>query len=285
MTVARQVLKRYQPAPGVWPTEHLPEKLAAARREVRRAPRARGGGQWPRRTTPSRSEPVSDDPGRRTSSDDEPHAGLVDLERLRRFIDEHDLPGAGEPVEATFITGGASNELFEIRRGGHRMALRRPPRSCPAGRNETMLREYRLLAALADTDVPHARALAVCDDPDAHGGLLLSDGVRRRLVPHGRWGLARALRRRPRGPAGPGLRAGRRHRQAVPGGLAGPGPRGLRPARRLPRAPGRPMDEPSGRRPVPRHPRARRRRRRGCGPISPAPTSPGSCTATTNSPT
>ncbi len=34
------------------------------------------------------------------------------------------------------------------------MALRRPPRIVPEGRNETMLREYRLLAALADTDVP-----------------------------------------------------------------------------------------------------------------------------------
>ena len=31
VTVARQVLKRYRAAPGLWPTEHLPEKIAAAR--------------------------------------------------------------------------------------------------------------------------------------------------------------------------------------------------------------------------------------------------------------
>jgi len=31
VTVARQILKRYKAAPGEWPTEHLPEKLAAAR--------------------------------------------------------------------------------------------------------------------------------------------------------------------------------------------------------------------------------------------------------------
>jgi acyl-CoA dehydrogenase len=31
VTVARQILKRYKAAPGAWPTEHLPEKLAAAR--------------------------------------------------------------------------------------------------------------------------------------------------------------------------------------------------------------------------------------------------------------
>ena len=31
VAVARQVLKRYQAAPGLWPTEHLPAKIAAAR--------------------------------------------------------------------------------------------------------------------------------------------------------------------------------------------------------------------------------------------------------------
>ena len=85
-------------------------------------------------------------------------------------MDERDLPGAGEPLEAVFVTGGASNELFEIRRGAHRVALRRPPRLVPEGRNDTMLREYRVLTALADSDVPHARVLAVCDDPELMGG-------------------------------------------------------------------------------------------------------------------
>jgi len=112
-------------------------------------------------------DPAVDDPA---VDDTARTRGLVDLERLQKFFDDNGLPGSGEPVEATFITGGASNELFEIRRGGHRMALRRPPRIVPAGRNETMLREYRLLAALADTDVPHARAVAVCDDPALMGG-------------------------------------------------------------------------------------------------------------------
>jgi aminoglycoside phosphotransferase (APT) family kinase protein len=97
-------------------------------------------------------------------------AGLIDQKRLSVFMDEWDLPGKGEELTARFITGGASNELFEIRRGGHGYALRRPPRIVPAGRNETMLREYRLLAALADTDVPHAKVVAVCEDPDMMGG-------------------------------------------------------------------------------------------------------------------
>ena len=96
-------------------------------------------------------------------------AGLVDETRLARWMDERRLPGAGEPVTARFVTGGASNEIFEIRRGEVRMALRRPPRLVPKGRNETMLREARVLAALAGSDVPHARLLGVCDDPDVLG--------------------------------------------------------------------------------------------------------------------
>ena len=31
VTVARQLLKRYRPAEGLWPTEHLPTKVAEAR--------------------------------------------------------------------------------------------------------------------------------------------------------------------------------------------------------------------------------------------------------------
>ncbi len=103
------------------------------------------------------------------SGEEERTRGLVDPEKLARWMDEKRLPGAGEPLEIRFISGGASNEIFEIRRGDVRLALRRPPRRVPSGRNETMLREYRVLRALADTDVPHSRALAVCDDPDLFG--------------------------------------------------------------------------------------------------------------------
>jgi aminoglycoside phosphotransferase (APT) family kinase protein len=94
---------------------------------------------------------------------------LVAPARLARWMDERGLPGAGKVVEARFISGGASNEIFEIRRGDTRLALRRPPRVVPEGRNQTMLREYRVLAALADSGVPHTRALAACDDPSVIG--------------------------------------------------------------------------------------------------------------------
>ena len=102
-------------------------------------------------------------------SDEARTQGLVDPEALARWMDARKLPGAGSPLTARFVTGGASNELFEIRRGDVRLALRRPPRKVPKGRNETMLREYRVLDALRDTDVPHTRAVAACDDPSVLG--------------------------------------------------------------------------------------------------------------------
>ena len=84
-------------------------------------------------------------------------------------MDKHKLPGSGSPLSATAIAGGASNEIFELRRGDTRLVLRRPPRNVPKGRNQTMLREYRVVAALRDSDVPHSRALAWCEDTDVMG--------------------------------------------------------------------------------------------------------------------
>lgn len=115
------------------------------------------------------SATAPDPKGSGADPDEEPHSH-IDPGRLGRWMDEQGLPGTGCPLEARFITGGASNELFEITRDGSRFALRRPPDPVPAGRNETMLREARLLGALADSDVPHARLVAGCDDLNVLGG-------------------------------------------------------------------------------------------------------------------
>ena len=95
--------------------------------------------------------------------------GLVDPVALGTWMDAEGLPGEGEPLSSRFISGGASNEIFEIRRGDHRWALRRPPRVVPKGRNETMLREYRIIEAVTDTPVPHCRAWGSCEDTSILG--------------------------------------------------------------------------------------------------------------------
>lgn len=104
------------------------------------------------------------------ATDAERTQGLVDPDALGRWMDAQGLPGAGAAITLRHVAGGASNEIFEVRRGDVRMALRRPPRTIPPGRNETLLREYRVIRALADTDVPHARAIAACDDPAVMNG-------------------------------------------------------------------------------------------------------------------
>ena len=94
---------------------------------------------------------------------------LIDPDALGRWMDGQGLPGAGAPVEYSLISGGSQNEIFEIRRGDFRAALRRPPLNPPPGRDEGILREWRIIDALGGTDVPHTEAVAVCTDPSVLG--------------------------------------------------------------------------------------------------------------------
>lgn len=93
----------------------------------------------------------------------------ADRVALASWLDTQDLPGAGEPLEVGFISGGSQNEIFDIRRGPLRAALRKPPTTAPAPRDEGILREWRIIEALDGTDVPHTAAIAVCEDPSVLG--------------------------------------------------------------------------------------------------------------------
>lgn len=107
-----------------------------------------------------------DKPGRaRVALDPEEKA------RLGKWLDHRGFAAPGEALEIYELSGGASNEVWELVRGQHRWVVRKPPRKVPPGRNETMLREYRLLRALRDTDVPHPRVLAVCEDTSVLGSV------------------------------------------------------------------------------------------------------------------
>lgn len=92
----------------------------------------------------------------------------VDLERLGSWMDDQGLPpGAIEDVEQ--LGGGTQNVLLRFRRGGERYVLRHPPPHKRANSDETMRREARVLAALADTAVPHPELIAACPDEDVLG--------------------------------------------------------------------------------------------------------------------
>ena len=67
------------------------------------------------------------------------------------------------------MSGGTQNEIYEIRRGGLHCAMRIPPPSAPAGRDEGILREWRIIEALTGTDVPCTEAVAMCGDTSVLG--------------------------------------------------------------------------------------------------------------------
>jgi aminoglycoside phosphotransferase (APT) family kinase protein len=94
---------------------------------------------------------------------------MLDAERLDAWLDDQGLPGAGEPLETAFVSGGTQNEIYEVRRGELHGALRIPPVAAPASRDDGIVREWRIIDALRGTDVPHTPAIAACTDPAVLG--------------------------------------------------------------------------------------------------------------------
>jgi aminoglycoside phosphotransferase (APT) family kinase protein len=92
---------------------------------------------------------------------------LVDAKALGRFLDDR-LPGAG-PFEVERHRAGHSNETFFVRRSGHEWVLRRPPRGAFLPTAHDVLREHRVLTALAGTAARAPRPVAACDDETVIG--------------------------------------------------------------------------------------------------------------------
>jgi aminoglycoside phosphotransferase (APT) family kinase protein len=93
----------------------------------------------------------------------------LDVDKLEAWMDSQDLAGRGEKLEISYISGGSQNEIFDVRRGDFRAALRKPPANAAPGRNDGILREWRIIEALKGSDVPHTEAIAVCTDPGVLG--------------------------------------------------------------------------------------------------------------------
>src|SRR5690606_17474239 len=87
---------------------------------------------------------------------------------VERFLAER-VPGAAGPLRFTLIGGGRSNLTYRVEGAGGCWVLRRPPLGHVLPTAHDMAREYRVLRALADTDVPVARPLALCEDAAVTG--------------------------------------------------------------------------------------------------------------------
>ncbi len=95
--------------------------------------------------------------------------GLVDLARLDEWMTGQHLPGDGPVTGALRLQGGSQNNIFLLQRGDAQMVLRRPPLHLRKNSNDTMLREARVLGALAGSSVPHPALFGSCDDLDVIG--------------------------------------------------------------------------------------------------------------------
>jgi aminoglycoside phosphotransferase (APT) family kinase protein len=88
---------------------------------------------------------------------------LIVVEGLEPYV-----PGSG-PISVERLGAGHSNETFRITRDGHHMVLRRPPRPPIPPTAHDVLRESRIMLALAERGARVPRPLVVHPDDDAIG--------------------------------------------------------------------------------------------------------------------
>ncbi len=75
------------------------------------------------------------------------------------------------PLTASKFAGGQSNPTFKIDAASGSYVLRRQPPGKLLKSAHAVDREYRVLAALADTDVPVAKVYHLCEDPEVIGSM------------------------------------------------------------------------------------------------------------------
>ena len=92
----------------------------------------------------------------------------LDLTALDAHLRSLGVARSGE-LTAELIAGGRSNLTFLVSDDASKWVLRRPPLHGLTPSAHDMTREYKVVAALADTNVPVARAVAMCADDSAIG--------------------------------------------------------------------------------------------------------------------
>ncbi|MBT6124402.1 MAG: phosphotransferase family protein [Halieaceae bacterium] len=81
------------------------------------------------------------------------------------------VPGFKGPLSASKFPGGQSNPTFRIDADSGTYVLRRQPPGKLLKSAHAVDREYRVLAALRDTDVPVAEVYHLCEDPAVIGSM------------------------------------------------------------------------------------------------------------------
>ncbi len=97
----------------------------------------------------------------------------IEKEKLTAFLRGRFPDLDAEPVELERHPGGHSCETWRLRVGSHRWILRRPPRAHVQRGASNMAREFRVMKALADSNVPVPTVIALCEDTGIIGAPFL----------------------------------------------------------------------------------------------------------------
>jgi aminoglycoside phosphotransferase (APT) family kinase protein len=88
----------------------------------------------------------------------------IDREGVGGWFEEH-VPNVEPPLSYERISGGRSNLTYAVTdAAGSRWALRRPPLGKRLASAHDMGREHRIITALAETEVPVAPTVGLCED-------------------------------------------------------------------------------------------------------------------------
>lgn len=108
-------------------------------------------------------------------------AAQLDIDSVERYLTAH-LPGFRGPLEAEKTATGQSNPTFILKAGSGDYVLRRKPPGQLLKSAHAVDREFRVMQALADSDVPVPKAHFLCEDESVAGSMFyLMDRVPGRI--------------------------------------------------------------------------------------------------------
>ncbi|HEX5865858.1 MAG TPA: phosphotransferase [Casimicrobiaceae bacterium] len=88
--------------------------------------------------------------------------------KLEAYLRQH-IDGFGGPLQVEQFRGGQSNPTFRLTAGGKRYVLRRKPPGKLLPSAHAIDREYRVMTALRDSDVPVPKTWCLCADEGVIG--------------------------------------------------------------------------------------------------------------------
>ncbi len=94
----------------------------------------------------------------------------LDTSKLQGYLEDNIAGFSGE-LSAEKFPGGQSNPTFKLSAGGTHYVLRRKPPGELLPSAHAVDREYRVISALQDTDVPVAKTYCLCEDDSIIGSM------------------------------------------------------------------------------------------------------------------